>query len=271
LGRAKGGIMSQQETNRKKKILLIDDDASLLVTLSDFLKFEGYEVVTADSGEQGLKRLEKMTPDLIILDMSMPGMGGVGFLKAISSETGKPAYPVLVLTARANMAEFFATVDVDGFVAKPCDPQDLLMEVGRIIFLRSGEKPQPGEVRFGSTKVLLGEDDPVVSENLTTAFVDAGFLVDHATKGGDVLERAIVGKPDIIVVKRVLASMNGDAVAAMLKEMPNTRDIPVVLYDETDTGGGVGRYEKPGTGIRKFVSSNNSVVLLQAVRAVIGG
>ncbi|NQT93034.1 MAG: response regulator [Lentisphaerae bacterium] len=64
------------ETSVKKRILLIDDDTSLLTTLSDFLSFEGYEVVTADSGEQGLRRLQTTEPDLIVLDMSMPGMGG---------------------------------------------------------------------------------------------------------------------------------------------------------------------------------------------------
>lgn len=136
----------------KRKILIIDDDASLLTTLSDFLSFEGYDIATADSGEEGLARLESLTPDLIILDMSMPGMGGVGFLKAISDARGKPSHPVLVLTARANMAEFFANVDVDGFVAKPCDPNDLLMEVARIIFLRSGGGAGGAGIEFGGSR-----------------------------------------------------------------------------------------------------------------------
>ena len=76
-------------TTTQPSVLLVDDDTSLLVTLSDFLKFEGYHVVTADSGEEALRRLEEIRPDLIILDMSMPGMGGVGFLKAISSSGGR--------------------------------------------------------------------------------------------------------------------------------------------------------------------------------------
>ena len=157
---------------QKRRILLIDDDTSLLVTLSDFLRFEGYDVVTADSGEQGLRKLSRMPlPDLIILDMSMPGMGGVGFLKEISNAEGKPKYPVLVLTARANMAEFFANVEVDGFIAKPCDPNDLLMEVGRIIFLRRGLEE---EKAVGSTaekkKVLIAEDDRSINENLVNVF-----------------------------------------------------------------------------------------------------
>jgi len=260
------------ESRDKKTILLIDDDASLLVTLSDFLKFEGYQVLTADSGEQGLKRLEKVTPDLIILDMSMPGMGGVGFLREVSSSEGKPKYPVLVLTARANMAEFFANVDVDGFVAKPCDPEDLLMEVGRIIFLRSGDGPvSASKPRLGKKKVLLGEDDRMVNENLVLAFTDAGYSVETVFKGPEILEKAIVQKPDAIIVKLVLAGMNGDSVAGMLKEMPNTKDIPVILYD--DTGAKVTDAKMTGgrSGVKKFVRSNNSVTLLATIKEVLKG
>jgi CheY-like chemotaxis protein len=258
------------EDQGKKKILLIDDDASLLVTLSDFLKFEGYQVVTADSGEQGLKRLEKMTPDLIILDMSMPGMGGVGFLREISSPEGKPTHPVLVLTARSNMAEFFANVDVDGFVAKPCDPEDLLMEVGRIIFLRSGDgTADAGAPRLGKKKVLLGEDDKLVNENLKMAFSDAGYTVESVSKGPEILEQAIVQKPDLIVMKLVFASMNGDAVAGMLKEMPNTKDIPVILYDDTGSKAPDAKFIKSHPSVKKFVSSNNSVTLLAGIREVL--
>ena len=260
------------ERRDKKTILLIDDDASLLVTLSDFLKFEGYQVLTADSGEQGLKQLGEVTPDLVILDMSMPGMGGVGFLREISSAEGKPKYPVLVLTARANMAEFFANVDVDGFVAKPCDPEDLLMEVGRIIFLRSGDDAVgANKPRLGKRKVLLGEDDRMVNENLALAFTNAGYSVETVFKGPEILERAIVQKPDVIVMKLVLANMNGDAVAGMLKEMPNTKDIPVILYDDTGAKAVDAKMTGAHSGVKKFVRSNNAAALLAGMKELLKG
>ena len=261
-------IMMQSAT--KKKILLIDDDASLLLTLSDFLTFEGYEVVTADCGEKGLKKLANMTPDLIILDMSMPGMGGVGFLKEISSNDGKPKYPVLVLTARANMAEFFANVDVDGFIAKPCDPDDLLMEVGRIVFLRSGAEAQRAEKAVGVKKtVLIGEDDKVTNGKLINAFAGAGYDVDSVLNGPEAVEKAIVQQPDVIVIKAVLANMNGDVVAKMLQEMPKTKNIPIVLYDDTGSAIAETKQSESGTGIKKFVRGNSPTALLEAVRAVL--
>ncbi len=256
----------------KKKILLIDDDTNLLITLSDFLAFEDYDVTTADSGEEGLKKLKNIHPDLIILDMSMPGMGGIGFLKEISLANGKPRYPVLVLTARANMAEFFANVSVDGFIAKPCDPNDLLMEVGRIIFLRSGSDDDKAEGKSRNVKktVLIAEDDGGVRTRLVDAFAGAGYIVDSVAKGPEVLEKAIVQQPDVIVMKLVLSRMNGDAVAQMLKEMPNTNNIPIVLYDNSSSTAAESKFTQAGTGIKQFIRSDDSKSLLAAVEKIAG-
>ena len=250
------------ENGRKKTILLIDDDTSLLVTLSDFLRFEGYDVTTAESGELGLKRLKTLDPDLIILDMSMPGMGGIGFLKEISAG-GKPKHPVLVLTARANMAEFFADVDVDGFVAKPCAPEDLLMEVGRILFLRSGQDDGPADAPT-ARKILLGEDDAMVAAAIEKVFAEEGLLVTLVERGPDMIEQAILQRPDVIVLKQIFSKMNGDAVADMLQAMPNARSIPVVLYD--DSG-----HLKSGTlpsGVSQVVLGSDPEALLAALHNV---
>ena len=214
----------------RSRILLIDDDRSLLITLEDFLRFEGYDVVTAESAEVGLERLEDMHPDLIVLDMSMPGMGGMGFLERIT-EGGKPKYPVLVLTARAQMAEFFGNVQVDGFVAKPCDPSDLLMEISRIVFLTRGLVPEDSASGgMNRQKVLLGDEDEVRRGPLVEALTGNGYLVRVVTKGAEVLEKAILEHPDAIVLSAVLARGEACAVPGMLRDMPNTARIPIVIY-----------------------------------------
>jgi CheY-like chemotaxis protein len=259
----------KNDKKKRKEILLIDDDASLLVTLSDFLKYEGYEVITADSGEKGLERLKEMIPDLIILDMSMPGMGGIGFLKEISSIEGKPEYPVLVLTARANMAEFFADVDVDGFIAKPCEPNDLLMEVSRIIFLRSNTERDQSHTGKDVVKVIIGEDDKTVNSRLADQLASASYQVVNVFKGTDVLEKAIIEKPDIIVMNYILTGMNGDAVARMLTEMPHTKKIPVILYNN-DADFLESKYMDSKTGIKKLVKSDDSGDIIAAIKEVLG-
>ena len=122
-----------------KKILLVDDDPGVLEMVGDFLEGEGYEVLRSPSGEDALARLRAgAQPALVILDMMMPGIGGMGVLEKLALPDGSFRFPLLVLTAKASMAEYFADKKVDGFLAKPCAPEDLAAEVNRIVFQGDG-------------------------------------------------------------------------------------------------------------------------------------
>src|SRR3989338_3526593 len=123
--------------DEQKIILLIDDEVDLQQLVKVVLSSKGYKVETADNGLEGLKKLEEIHPDLIVLYMNMPVMGGIEFYQKICDAWSQPKYPVLILTARANMEEFFKGMDVDGFMAKPFEIDDLLAEVQRIIQKRS--------------------------------------------------------------------------------------------------------------------------------------
>jgi CheY-like chemotaxis protein len=215
------------ETN-KRKLLLVDDDPSLLETLGDFLRFEGYQVLGASSGEDALVKMRPFQPDLIILDMGMPGMGGVGFLDRITNPDGSTLVPVLVLTARASMAEYFADKQIAGFIAKPCDPSDLLMEVGRILFMTAGE------AHFAAPKaarrLVLAEGDAELRQTLVTEFSRAGFDVQPVSNGPEAVEACVSFKPDAVVMRLELEFMSADAVVAMLKKLPHTKDVQAVVY-----------------------------------------
>ena len=211
----------------KRRILLVDDDTSLLETLGDFLTYEGYEVVTATSGEQALTRLRPAPPDIVILDMSMPGMGGIGFLDRITRTDGSTEYPVLVLTARAAMASYFADKQIDGFIAKPCDPADLLTEVSRIVFLRGAAPARPPAA---AVPVLLAETDRLLNGELAAALTRAGCDVKSCFSGPDAIEAAITTRPSVIVLRLELAGMSADEVCRLLRRLPGSRATPVVTY-----------------------------------------
>lgn len=216
------------ETN-KRKLLLVDDDPSLLETLGDFLTFEGYEVLCAVSGEDALVKMRSFQPDLIILDMGMPGMGGIGFLDRITNPDGRTLYPVLVLTARASMAEYFADKQIAGFIAKPCDPPDLLLEVGRILFMVAGEGRHVAASK-GARRLVVGESDPVLRQTLRKELASAGFEVEAFATGPEALEACVALKPDAVVMRLELEGMSADEVVAMLKRLPNTRGIKALVY-----------------------------------------
>jgi DNA-binding response OmpR family regulator len=215
--------------DKKRKLLLVDDDPSLLTTLGDFLQFEGYEVIPASSGEEALVEMRSAQPDLIILDMGMPGMGGVGFLDRITNPDGSTLVPVLVLTARTSMAEYFADKQIAGFLSKPCDPADLLMEIGRVLFMSPPEiitMEQNKKVR----RVVVSDGDPALLGQLEQEFLKAGFEVVSVSNGFEAIEACIKFTPDALVMRLEQRELSSDEVLKMLHRLPHTRALKAVVY-----------------------------------------
>ena len=215
---------------KKRKILLVDDDQSLLDTLSDFLDFEGYEVLCASSGEDALVKMRLFQPELIILDMGMPGMGGKGFLDRITNPDGNTAYPVLVLTARSAMAEYFSDKKISSFLAKPCDPADLLMEVGRILFIEAEGRDKSESIKKVPRKLVVAEPDAELNALLKTELSAAGFEVESVKDGAEALEKTIMIKPDALVMRLDIDKMSANEVVAMLKRLPAGADVRSIVY-----------------------------------------
>lgn len=110
------------------KILVVDDDKKILALINRSLQFEGYEVLLADSGEEGLKIAEIQKPDLVILDILMPGMDGWELcrqLRAISD------VPILFLTAKDDVSDRVRGLDLgaDDYLIKPFALEELLARI----------------------------------------------------------------------------------------------------------------------------------------------
>jgi DNA-binding response OmpR family regulator len=249
---------SQEPMNERQKILLVDDDKSLIQTLGDLLRFSGYDVIPALDGDEALRKLSTQRPDLIILDISMPKMGGVQFLKALKAETPARRPPVLVFTARSNMKQFFDGIQVAGFLPKTAEPSLLLDEVRRIL-------NTPTESHVNAPRILLAEDDSNLAEDIKVALLQAGCRVEHVATGPRALERSVASTPDVLVLSRVLSEMNGDRVAALLAEIPTRRQTAVILYDSTvNISPSVHR-----PGVTQFVATGSASKIVAAVLAAL--
>jgi len=248
---------------RRHHVLIVDDDRHLLVELRDYLTFEGFDVTVAESAEVGIERIESSPPDIILLDISMPGMGGVGFLRRITGDDGHPRYPVLVFTARSAMKSFFESIDVRGFIEKPCDLQDLVARIREV--LAQSRTSRPGHAL---RTVLLGEDDAEVADPLAEALKAANYEVLIARTGPEVIEKAAAGQPHLILLKQILSRMNGSAVAAVVRTMPMTRETPIILYDAdaTLTARDVSRMVRAAPGLNRCLTTDDPAELLRAVR-----
>jgi CheY-like chemotaxis protein len=109
-----------------KKLLVVDDEVAILEALQDILSVEGYEVLTAANGAEGLKRAGQERPDLILLDMMMPVMDGQEMLRRLKEDPQLKHTPVLVMSAgRVTKAELHG----HRFLAKPFELDDLLNSV----------------------------------------------------------------------------------------------------------------------------------------------
>lgn len=254
-------------TELRKRILLVDDSVHLVRTVSDFLAFRGYEVRTAKTGEEGLEGLDAFEPDLVILDIAMPGMGGIGFLHHILTDEGKPRYPVLVLTAKTNMHDFFDDVDVEGFLAKPCTAETLEKEIRKAIIHVESERAAENPVKG---KILLGEDDPRMAQAISEVLAAGGYEVETAVTGPEVLEQAPSCGAGAIVMKEFLRSMNGTNVAPILRLMPSTRSVPVILYGFSPEN--LALWTSPGglpPGVDGFARTAEGQEILRAVNKVL--
>ena len=115
-----------------KKILILEDEKELAKLYGKLLKNHGYEVTIAFDGLEGLEKLHQVEPDLIIMDVSMPKMSGVGFYQNICGSDGKPMYPILVVTGRMDLETTFKDLPIDGIILKPFEREDLLKEIKSI-------------------------------------------------------------------------------------------------------------------------------------------
>jgi DNA-binding response OmpR family regulator len=111
------------------KILLVDDEQEFTGTLSERLSLRGYEVQTADNGEEALQALENGLPDVAVLDLKMPGQGGIELLKRIKSM--HPGLPVLLLTGYGSTQEGIKGMQLGAadYLLKPLNIETFILKL----------------------------------------------------------------------------------------------------------------------------------------------
>ena len=123
-----------QSDPRVTRILVVDDIADNYFLLQMILKLEGYQVEVADSGYAALERVEANPPDLLLLDVMMPGIDGFEVTLRIRQNTRLPYIPILLITGYDQLKESQAfNIGANGLVYKPFDLYELLEQVRAIL------------------------------------------------------------------------------------------------------------------------------------------
>ena len=114
----------------KKRVLLVDDEERIVNFLALKLKVSGYQVVCASDGEKGLELALSTNPDIMLLDIIMPGIDGLEVLRRLRKFSD---VPVIVLSAKERISEEVFALGANGFMSKPFNPDDLLSKVKALL------------------------------------------------------------------------------------------------------------------------------------------
>ncbi len=178
----------------KGNILVVDDEEDILELLRYNLSREGYQVSCTTSGEKTLKLVKTETPDLIILDLMLPGMDGLEVARRLKDNDNTKNVPIVMLTAKGEEADIVTGLELgaDDYVTKPFSPRILLARV-RAVLRRKGKESQDKTtvVQIHNLMIHPGRHEVRVNNNpVQLTFTEFGILHYLARRPGWVFTRS---------------------------------------------------------------------------------
>jgi two-component system alkaline phosphatase synthesis response regulator PhoP len=201
------------EVRSPAKILVIEDEPNMVAGLRDNFEFEGYEVITADDGVEGLQRALDESPDLVVLDVMMPRMSGLEVCRQLRAK--RASIPIIMLTARGQEVDKVVGLELgaDDYVTKPFSIRELLARV-KAILRRTAVVPKHQEQHsFGDVEVDLHR----------CRVVRSGKALDISSKEFELLKYFICHSGEALSRDRLLEDVWG------YEKFPTTRTVDTHL------------------------------------------
>ena len=143
--------MNWVDMSRKKKILVVDDERDLVELISMNLVRNGYDVITCHDGKLGLEMARKHLPDMILLDLMMPGMSGQDVAARLKGDPQTASIPIIMLTARGEETDIIVglSLGADDYVTKPFNMRVLMARVSAVMRRKSNADAPPQHITAG--------------------------------------------------------------------------------------------------------------------------
>ena len=200
-------------------VLVCDDDAAIRDVVKTMLEASGYRVWTAASGEEALAVARARHPDVIVLDLLLPGIDGRETANALKGQEETADIPVVVLSVLT--AEQMAVDGIASRVEKPIEEDVLLTALRNAL---SGDHPQ----------ALVVEDDPQLAEVLEVTLARHGLKVRHARTGHEAMRLGRALGPDLLVLDLALPGGDGYSVVEWMRKQRWLSTVPVLVYTAFD-------------------------------------
>ncbi len=236
-------------------ILVVDDIPANVKLLEIKLTNEYYDVVTAVDGAEALLKIVEHKPDLVLLDVMMPGMNGFEVCQRIKANIEVSHIPVVMVTALSDVADRVRGLEVgaDDFVSKPINDTALFARVKSLVRIKVlldelrlrdktgkqvgviGEEKNSFIADVAGAHVVLVDDDIVQARNITERLKN-NYQVEHFSEPDIALEALKTTlQPDVIMISTMLSDVDGLRMAAQLKNVERLRHVPIiVLVDEEE-------------------------------------
>jgi two-component system response regulator MtrA len=178
---------SRTDGGRRGKVLVVDDDVALAEMLGIVLRGEGFEPVFCSNGSDALRVFRESRPDIVLLDLMLPGKDGVDVCRLIRAESGTP---IVMLTAKSDTVDVVVGLEAgaDDYIVKPFKPKELVARIRARI--RRNEEPAIAGLQIGDLKIdVTGHSVRRGEESLSLTPLEFDLLLCLARKPGQVFTR----------------------------------------------------------------------------------
>jgi len=206
-----------------KKILVVEDNEANRILMRQILKYHGYDLLEAADGAAGLAMAREHMPDLILLDLQMPVMGGFAVIGELRKTPELSKLKVIAVTSFAMKGDREKALEAgfDEYVTKPIDTRKFIEIVKSFL---------PSEDRTLKKPVILCVDDePANLKLLENILVPRGYEVVSAANGKDALLKIKTRTIDLLLLDLMMPEMDGLQVSRKIKENKKYRNIPIVM------------------------------------------
>lgn len=221
----------------KYTMLVVDDELDLRLFIKAVFETAGYTVLTAKNGREALEKARTNRPDIISLDLMMPGEGGTHMYRQLKKDPALCSIPVMIVSAvddgafvhavkllNAGSQSSMAVPEV--YISKPPTPQELLN--GAAQALHENRRAGKGDTLMAK-KIMVVDDDPNIVDYLVNVFTDNGYETCSASDGSLALEIVQNENPDLITLDIEMPNEWGPRFYRKMSQLPECSDTPVIV------------------------------------------
>lgn len=262
------------------KILVVEDNKVNMKLFRSLLQLGKFIIFEAENAEQGIDLAEKVIPDLILMDIQLPGMDGLTATNLIKQKSSLRHIPVIALTSHAMRGDEKTALDAgcDGYISKPIDTRQFLNILAKYLPRKqsndsnqknSNEKVPQTDTVTEKARILVVDDEPMNIKLLRLILLSAQkYEVLEACDGHSAVKIVNENKVDLILLDVMMPDLNGYEVIKILKDNPQTKNIPIILV--TALSGQKDRMQGLDVGADEFISKPvNKVELLARVQSLL--